>query len=711
MRLRRSSFAHVLPMGAERSLVVHALKDVRLVVDRDVAAILAFFEDFEELPQAYPRLAARVSGDLDATLGAVEGLLGRGLLTLCDPAAELEAASADLAATYGRDPQAFLARGARADKEGGEAYWAAGPARGISDLAAGGARIDLVLLADCDLQMEAEFIRAAGTRRGLDVRVASSFPDDVRLAAERPHDAVLVGALRSRHQLLAPAAPDGSPPYGVYVSEAHRVIEALRGVTQAPILIDNLPEPTVEPMGLAERGLNGHRNRFRLANAALSELARGFVDVHVVDVAAAIAARGAERLLDDGYCGFTHFGSPGWLLQRPQSERRAVHGEFPDLGPLASLVGGDPYVRETVLSETHLDAVVAVLGHDQKKCVILDLDGVLWPGVLAETGSPFAWSPEISGGYSFIGHYFGLHEALLCLKKRGVLLACVSKNDAEVVRRLWTYGDAYPRERLLTPDDFVLLKVNWRDKVENILEICEELGFSPESFLFIDDHPVERDRVRSRLPAVEVWGEDLLGLRRRLLEDPRLQRPILTKEAEGRTDLVKGALERARARAAGEAEYRASLGLEQIFRRAATAAERTRICELFARTTQFNATGRRFSEGELSRLAERGRVYALDVKDRFGDHGLVGAVVVSDGEILNLALSCRVLGLGVEGALLEGALADLAGDHVEVTGRIVATDRNLPVRNVFRDAGFSEEGGGRWRIRLGAGGASAPRAP
>ena len=37
--------------------------------------------------------------------------------------------------------------------------------------------------------------------------------------------------------------------------------------------------------------------------------------------------------------------------------------------------------------------------------------------------------PEISGAFSFIGLYFGLHEALLCLKKRGIVLACVSKND------------------------------------------------------------------------------------------------------------------------------------------------------------------------------------------------------------------------------------------------------------------------------------------
>ena len=163
--------------------------------------------------------------------------------------------------------------------------------------------------------------------------------------------------------------------------------------------------------------------------------------------------------------------------------------------------------------------------------MIVDLDGVLWPGVLAETGAPFAWTPEISGPYSYIGLYFGLHEALLALKRRGMLLACVSKNDEAVVRELWTYPDHYPRERLLTPDDFVTWRVNWTDKVENIRSIAEELGFALDAFLFIDDHPMERERVRQRLPDVEVWGEDPFALRRRLLTDPRLQVPRLTEEA------------------------------------------------------------------------------------------------------------------------------------------------------------------------------------
>ncbi len=267
---------------------------------------------------------------------------------------------------------------------------------------------------------------------------------------------------------------------------------------------------------------------------------------------------------------------------------------------------GDPYGRETVIAEKHIDALVTVMGVGRKKCVILDLDGTLWPGVLAETGSPFAWSPEVSGAFSYIGLYFGLHEALLSLKKRGVVLACVSKNDEATVRELWKYPDHYPRQRLLTPDDFVTWRVNWDDKVGNIRSIAEELGFALDTFLFIDDSPVERDRVRQRLPEVEVWGEDPFSLRRRLLNDPRLQIPVITAEAATRSALVKAQIARQQLRAetVGEAQYIESLRIQcRIERLMPDSTRLERVWELFARTTQFNTTGRKFSSSELAALA------------------------------------------------------------------------------------------------------------
>ena len=697
MRLRRSSFVHKIPVGPDRVLLVHAVSHLRFLANAEIAGVFDFFETPRDLPDDALPLMATLGCDRDTLANVVGALLERGALTEKDPEAEAAEFGELLGASYGRDPRELLEHYRRETKEGGLDYWATGAAHGLADFAGTKQRVDAVLFGDCDIHMEADFLRREAARRGVDLRVAATFPDDVAFAAEHKHDVVLIGALRSRHAIAAP--PERIAPHDAYLAEATHLLKSLRAHTAAPILIDNLPEPTVQPLGLAERGLGGHRNRFRLANLHLAELVESFADVHVVDAAAALAAVGSERMLDDGQVGFTHFGSPGWMLQRPESEKAAVHGIVSDPAPLARAVGGDPYGREAVMARAHVDALMAALGIGRKKCVIVDLDGTLWPGVLAETGAPFAWTPEISGPYSHIGLWFGLHEALLALKRRGILLACVSKNDEATVRELWTYPDSYPRERLLTPADFVTWRVNWTDKVENIRSIADELGFPLEAFLFIDDHPVERDRVRQRLPEVEVWGEDPFALRRLLLSDPRLQLPRLTDEAGARTDLVKAQLVRQRLRAEtlDEADYRASLNVQHRFARLAPGDGLDRIVELFQRTTQFNTTGRKFSVAELQALLAdpNAAVFSLHVSDRFGDHGLVGAAVVVRGEIIGLALSCRVLGLGVEHVFM-GQIVAAFGPGL--SGRILETARNAPVRNLYRDNGFTRGEDGVWRL-------------
>jgi predicted enzyme involved in methoxymalonyl-ACP biosynthesis len=67
--------------------------------------------------------------------------------------------------------------------------------------------------------------------------------------------------------------------------------------------------------------------------------------------------------------------------------------------------------------------------------------------------------------------------------------------------------------------------------------------------------------------------------------------------------------------------------------------------------------------------------------------------VLRDGEIVGLALSCRVLGIGVEHRLLQ---AIIAGEGA-LTARITPTDRNAPVRNIYRDNGFTAGDDGVWR--------------
>ena len=695
MLIRRSTYVHLTPLDVDRILVIHAISHLRLVVDAEVADILAWFETPREMPDGMAWLNGRYSFDEDTLAGCLATLMERGVLTDRDPVGEAAEVAARLAELHGRDPGEALDQLRRQAKEGADPYWSVSQAQGVGELGRPlKHRLDVLLFGDCELQMEADFLRREGVARGVEVRVATGFPGDARLAGERPHQAILIGALRSRRAVASGSpAEHGGDPAAIYLAEARQVIEGLRAHSDAPILIDNLPEPTVQPLGFADRGVHGHRNRFRRLNLELETLAAAYGDVHVVDVAAAINAEGSAHLLDDGLVGFTHFGSPGWMLQRPQSELAAVHGLFPDVEPLATALGGSPYGRETTVAKAHMDALGALLGLDRKKCVIVDLDGTLWPGVLAETGAPFAWTPEISGAYSYVGLYFGLHEALKALKRRGIVLACVSKNDEALVRELWRYPEHYPHGRLLTPDDFVTWRVNWADKPSNIASIAEELGFALDAFVFIDDHPLERERVRQALPEVEVLGEDPFALRRILLSDARLQVSKVTEESAARTELTKAQLGRERERAGGqEQDFVASLRVVCSFDQPRAGPALERVGELFLRTTQFTTTGRRFSAGELARHAAAGEVFIAHARDRFGDYGLVAAAVVEGGEIIALAMSCRVIGLQVEHRFLEHMLSVMARTDAAAVGRIVETSRNGPVRRLYADNNFSYDG-------------------
>jgi FkbH-like protein len=703
MIFQRSRFVHLLPLPGGRSLAVHAVSHVRITADAELTKVLGYFEAPRRLPDDLDGLLPLVPYDADVLVKCLASLHEATLITHLTPEEELAEAADRLSERHGRDPSDLLDLYRRALKEGADPAWASGVAKGIGDFAAAPLpELVVLMFGDCDLQMEADFLRQEGRSRGFDLRIAATFPDDVRFAEERTAQALIIGALRSRRTIFEDDG--GEAPYSRYIAEARALLDALRAVSRAPILIDNLPEPTVQPLGAADRGLDSHRNRVRRANLALAELVEAYDDVHLIDMAAAFNAVGSSKMIDDGLTSFSHFGAPGWMLQRPASERDAVHGIFPDMAPLAAQVGGDPYLREGVAAKAHMDALTVALGLDRKKCVILDLDGTLWPGVLAETGAPFAWSPEVSGAFSYVGLYFGLQEACKALKRRGVVLACVSKNDEATVRELWRYPDSYPLERLLTPDDFVTWRVNWDDKVDNIRSIAEELGFGLDAFVFVDDNPVERERVRQRLPEVAVLGEDPFALRRALLDDPRLQRPRLTDEAARRSDLVKAQLQRnrLRAEAVDEADVIASLNVECRIERLDAASQSQRVVELFQRTTQFTTTGRTFSETELERIASArdGAVFVMQVRDRFADHGLTAAAVIEAGEVVALAMSCRVIGLGVEHRFLQHILDEMAGVCGSLCGQIITTPRNAPVRNLYADNGFVCDAKGLWRIAL-----------
>ena len=310
---------------------------------------------------------------------------------------------------------------------------------------------------------------------------------------------------------------------------------------------------------------------------------------------------------------------------------------------------------EAVMHEVF--AMVRTLrGSDLVKLVVVDLDDTLWRGVAAE------------GTLGILeGWPMGLIETLLILKRRGILLGIVSKNDETFIRTHW--------ERIvqgqISLDDFASIRINFRSKVVNLAGILADLNLRPENVVMIDDHPAERAAVQAAIPKVRVLGQNPYYLKRILLWSSETQAPAISRESVQRTQMVQAQVRRESARRdLAPSQFLATLELEaSILRLDSTAdMEMSRALELLNKTNQFNTTGERYTlESCHARFVAGGALYVLRAQDRFTRYGLVGAAWFKRGCIEHMVMSCRVLGLQLEDAFV-AHLASIAA----AAGRTVA---------------------------------------
>ena len=314
------------------------------------------------------------------------------------------------------------------------------------------------------------------------------------------------------------------------------------------------------------------------------------------------------------------------------------------------------------------------------KLVIFDIDDTLWRGVVAELDSPDPISLE--------GWPLGLAEAALYLKQRGIIIAIVSKNDETRVREIW---NSMWRGRLLL-EDFAAIKINWNNKADNVAQIIKEVNVLPDSVVFIDDNPVERYTVESALPGIRTLGSQLYNVRRTLLWAAEMQPAVITEEGARRNEMIKAQIERDSVRMSVDREtFLASLQIkfDEIVIDNRNHPRFARAFELLNKTNQFNTTGQRWSEEELSTAFEQGLViYAFEVSDRFTDYGLVGLALVVEDTIEQFVMSCRVIGLDVE---LQ-SLFRIKSRHSRLKARYKQTEKNFLCRDLFEMAGFEAVG-------------------
>jgi FkbH-like protein len=318
------------------------------------------------------------------------------------------------------------------------------------------------------------------------------------------------------------------------------------------------------------------------------------------------------------------------------------------------------------------------------KLVIFDIDDTLWRGVGAEMDDVDASMGE--------GWPLGIVEAASCLWKRGIMIAIVSKNDEENVKRMWTriYGDRFNLE------NFVVKRINWRPKAENIEEIISLINVLPSSVLFVDDNPVERAAVKAVFPDIRTLDAPLVEWRRILLWSAETQPAVITSESLARTDMVKGQIEREKVRSEmtqGEFLKRLDIKISPLWIDSESHGKFERCFELLNKTNQFNSTGQRWSKADvMSYFAKSGVFIALEVRDRFTEYGLVALALVLDDEITQVVMSCRVIGLGVERALFSEISARKMNFLGEIKALVRETGKNALIIDAFQRSGFERRG-------------------
>jgi FkbH-like protein len=393
------------------------------------------------------------------------------------------------------------------------------------------------------------------------------------------------------------------------------------------------------------------------------------------------------------------------LVQQARQQSRLVL----DVSALASLVGdaawsagrywyAAKYPFATAMIPLYADNLMRILAAQMgrsRRVLVLDLDNTMWGGIVGDDGIE---GLALGNGSPLGEAHSALQRMALSLKERGIILCISSKNDEAIAL------DAFRNhpEMTLREDDIVAFRVNWDDKAANIKAISDAIDLGLDCFVFLDDNPAERKRVRDALPSVAVPE---------LPEDPGDWLPVLqaagyfeqagfSKEDQLRAGFYKAnALRAAQMERIGDHnDYLLSLGMTLAIA-PFDSAGRKRISQLISKSNQFNLTTRRYSEAEIAAMQSNADVFAIQARleDIFGDNGMISTVICRQTgpswEVDTWIMSCRVLGRRVEEALLQYLVqqARLRGIS-EIIGRYIPTARNALVRDHYAGLGFTRTG-------------------
>jgi FkbH-like protein len=540
--------------------------------------------------------------------------------------------------------------------------------------------VRLAITADWSVQMLSQALRGLGYDKGYDVCIYEAAIDQMEaellnpqseLYAFQPDFILLFPSVEKlQSKFYAKSSRDGK---GFAEQELER-LQALWGAagefSNASILCCNYCELND---GIFGNYAAAYEEAFlfstRYLNMILSEAASAQKNMHLIDISSIQNQYGRKNTFDERL----------YYLSKTVFSMEIL-----------------PAVSERILSS------METLKGRIKKCLVTDLDNTIWGGIVGDDGLEGIQIGELGIGKAFSD----LQQWMKELSRRGIAIAVCSKNDEDKAKEPF---EKHP-DMVLKEEDISVFIANWEDKAANILKIRETLNIGLDAIVFIDDNPFERELVREMLPEVIVPE---------LPKDPALYLAVLqslnlfetvniSAEDRERSRLYREEAKREAERATGVSfeEYLESLNMTAEIK-PFDAYSIPRVAQLTQRSNQFNLRTKRYTEQDIKRMSDDPEQYltcSISLKDKFGDYGLVGVVIVKktnpDTWFLDtLLMSCRVLKRGVE-EFIFNQIAEMAMERniQYIVGEYLPTAKNKMVEDLLSRFGFAETERNLWML-------------
>ena len=445
------------------------------------------------------------------------------------------------------------------------------------------------------------------------------------------------------------------------INHLENIIQNFEKNSNSKLVITNFNIPSYSPNGIIESKIKfGLHEMIEKINNSLRDISKTHNSIYVYDFNQFVSKHGEKNIFD----------------------YRQFH-----LGDIQITFNFMSYFGYELMSY-----IKSITGTN-RKCIVLDLDNTLWGGVVGEDGFDGIELGQTANGKAFVD----FQKELLSLWQQGIILAINSKNNFDDAMKVI---HEHP-EMILREKNFANIQINWNDKAQNLLQISDEINIGLNSIVFFDDDKLNQTRIKQEFPEV---------LTIELPEDPSEFSPLL-KELNDFNVLQRTDEDTKRGQMYTEQRKRKELeksvsNLDDFLKELDIKVKMKksneflipRISQLTLKTNQFNLTTRRYQEEEIKNFSSNTKfiVGCAQVLDKFGDNGITGVYIIKKNDkswlIDTFLLSCRIMGRGVENAILSQILLDAQKNGIdEIQAEFIPTQKNQPAENFLSDFGFKKQ--------------------